>query len=426
MNVLIKNVINVMEDISKIVNISVRNGKIEDINCINANEEEFSEVIDGMGMYIIPGLIDMNCEICDPGYDYKEDMVSISLSAVKSGFTSLTCSPNTDPVIDNKVVVKYVSYIAKENSIINIFPYGHMSKSGHGQEIAEIGEMIKGGIVGISDGNTSIQDNYLLRNIFSYSNMFNIPIITFSEDLSLKQDGIINNGKASFLTGLKGIPDSAEEIVVAKNLILANEKNAKLHLTKISTKRSIELIKIAKNMGVDVTCDVCLHHSIFTENNVLEYDTRYKISPPLRSENDREEIINGLKNNIIDVITSGHAPESFETKKSEFENASFGVSSLEHSFVIAYNYLVLNGALDLCELIKKYTVNPYSILKIENKGKIQLGFDGDFFLFDPKAKTQIISKEFESKAKYSMFEGLELEGAVKYTFVDGNLVYKNI
>lgn len=406
-----------------LVNIHIKNGKIVNENYIGPENEVFEQIIDGKGMYIIAGLIDLNCEICDPGYDYKEDMKSISRSAVKSGFTSLTCSPNTYPVLDNKVVVKYVNYIAKESSIVNIFPYGNMSKSGDGEEIAEIGEMIEGGIIGISDGNVSIQDNYLLRNIFSYSNMFNIPIITFCEDKALKQDGIINNGQTSFLTGLSGIPDTAEEVVVVKNMILAREKSARLHLTKISTKRSIKLIRIAKKIEVDVSCDVCLHHCIFTEKKVLDYNTIYKVTPPLRTENDRMAILEGLQDGTIDVITSGHSPESMETKESEFENASFGVSSLEHSFVIAYNHLVLKGYLSMDELIRKFTINPYKILNIENKGRVQEGYDADFFLFDPSGGTKIICREFESKAKYSMYEGQELKGSVLHTWVNGKLVY---
>lgn len=405
--------------------ILIENGTISDISD-NCNINENTKIIDLNGKYVIPGLIDLNCEVCEPGLDYMEDLITVSKSAVKSGFTSVTANPNTDPIIDNKIIVKHLKILASEKATINIFPYGHMTKDGKGEELTGMGEMYREGIVAVSDGNHSVQDSFVLKNVFKYANMFGIPIITYCEEQSLKNNGLVNLGYASVLTGLVGIPSSSENMYVARNILLAEEENCKIHLTKISTRSSVNLIRYAKKNGINVTCDTCPQYIMFNENDVLEYDTYFKINPPLRTEKDNDSIIEGLIDGTIDAISTGHHPEDLASKRREFESASFGFTGLEPAFLVCYNNLVLKNKLSLYELVKKLSSNGYDILKINNKGKIGIGYDADLFIFDTKKETTIDEKKLESKAKYSVYHNQTFKGSIDMTIVGGKIVYDNL
>ncbi len=422
-NMLFKNAKICQEDDFYISDVLVKDGKIAQISK-DCHISFDTKVIDINNKYIIPGLIDLNCEVCEPGLDFKEDLKTISMSAAKSGFTSLTASPNTDPIIDNKIIVKHVKMLANENASVNIFPYGHMTKDGKNLELSEIGEMYKEGIVAISDGNKSVDDSLILQSIFNYSKMFDVPVITFCDNSLLNNDGLVNLGYASALTGLRGVPASAEEVYVARNIILAKEQKCKVHITKITTKGSVELIRFAKSMGVDVTCDTCPHYIIFDESEVLNYNTYFKVNPPLRTKQDNEAIIEGLVDGTIDAISTGHLPEHSETKNREFESASFGLSGLEPAFLVCYNNLVLTGHLSLFELMKKMGNNAYNILNIKNKGTIEEGADADFFIFDEDGETFIDELKLETKMKYSVYHGQVFKGAVDMTIVGGELIYE--
>lgn len=402
--------------------IFINNGVISEIsdNCTIFDD---TKIIDVQGKYVLPGLIDLNCEVCEPGLDYMEDITSVSKSAVKSGFTSVTANPNTDPIIDNKIIVKHLKMLAKEKALINIFPYGHMTKDGKGEELSGMGEMYKEGIVGVSDGNDSVQDSFVMKNVFNYAKMFDIPIITYCENKLLKNNGLINLGYASVLTGLKGIPASAEKMYVARNIILAEEEDCKVHITKVSTSSSVNLIRFAKKQGIKVTCDTCPQYIMLNEESVLDYDTRFKINPPLRTKSDNEAIIEALKDGTIDSISTGHHPKEVSSKLREFESASFGFAGLEPAFLVCYNNLVLNNHLSLFELIEKLSNNGYDILKIKNKGKIAIGYDADLFIFNAESETTIDESKIESKAKYSVYNGVTFKGAVDLTIVAGNIVY---
>ncbi len=408
------------EDI--VTDILIDNGKIKQISddCFLSFD---TKVIDLKGKYVLPGLIDLNCNVSEPGYDDKEDLRTVSKSAAKSGFTSLTANPNTDPSIDNKIIVGHLNAMAKEKALVNIFPYGHMTKGGLNLELSEMGEMQRAGIVAVSDGNKSVSDSFILKNIFSYANMFDLPIITYCDNPLLTNDGSVNLGYASALTGLRGIPVSAEEVYVARNLILAKEEKCKIHITKITTSASVELIRFAKKMGIDVTCDTCPPYMFLDEEKVINYDTRYKISPPLRTKSDNEALIEGLIDGTIDAISTGHLPEHSKTKKREFESASFGFSGLEPAFIVCYNNLVLNGKLSLYELVSKMSKNAYDIIKIKNKGQICELLDADIFVFDPEGSTYINEKELESKAKYSVYHEQTFKGSVDLTIVGGRIIF---
>ncbi len=421
-NILLKNALICDEVEDYVSDILIKDGVIVQISkdChINFD----TQIIDIKERYVLPGLIDLNCEVCEPGYDFMEDLKTVSHSAAKSGFTSLTANPNTYPVIDNDIIVKHLKTLAKDKSIVNIFPYGHMTKDGENTELSEIGEMYRSGIVAISDGNNSVQDSFILKSILTYAKMFEIPVITVCENKLLSNEGLINQGYASALTGLRGVPASAEEVYVARNMLLAKEENCKIHITKVSTQTSVDLIRFAKSTGVNITCDTCPQYIIFDEESVLEYNPYFKINPPLRTKKDNYAIIEGLMDGTIDCISTGHKPEHEESKRREFESASFGFSGLEPAFLVCYNNLVLESHLTLFELVQKLSKNAYDILKIKDKGLVKVGQDADLFIFDPNSETFLDEKELETKAKYSVFHNTTFKGSIDMTIVGGDIVY---
>lgn len=406
---------------NELLDIFIEKGKIAKIGknlTIECDDETNAE-----GNYILPGLIDMHCNICDPGYEYIEDIETASMSAVKGGFTTITCEPNTKPAIDNKTVVEYIVSKSKMYSLVNILPYGSMSIDCMGNEMSEIGEMHQVGIVGISDGNNTVADACLLRNIFKYSKMFHLPVITHCEDKSLSQSGVMNEGFISTCLGLRGIPREAEEIIVARNIVLAENVGNHLHIAHVSTKGSVQLIREAKKRGVFVTCETCPHYFILTEDAVGEYDTLAKVNPPLRTEQDREAIIEGLSDGTIDVIVSGHSPTNLTDKNKEFDRAEYGISSFETAFALSYTKLVETGILSLQQLVEKMSKNPAAILHLSKKGNIAIGMDADLTIVNIEKSYKVDAFSFYSKAKFSPFHGLEVKGNVIYSVVGGRIIF---
>ncbi len=387
---------------------------------------DFVDTIEAKGRFLLPGLVDMHCNICDPGFELKEDIMSVSRAAIHGGYTSITALPNTSPVIDNKTVV---SYILNNNSKLfhaNIYPYGSMTKGLLGEEIAEIGEMKQAGIVALSDGGNCIKEGGLLGNIMLYTKMFKLPVITTCDDRSISADGVMNKGKYSTEIGLRGIPREAEETIIARDLILAHHNNARLHISLISTKGSVELIRLAKAYNVNVTCDTCPHYFTLTEEAVDSYNTYAKVRPPLRTQEDVEAIINGLVDGTIDVISTGHSPDTIESKNAEFDRASFGISALETAFGLSYNALVKTNILTIQQLVDKMSTTPATILNLTNKGHINIGDDADLIIVDTEHPYNVDASLFSSKAKYSPYDGKELLGKVVCTILAGNLAYLDI
>lgn len=423
MKELIKNgrIISPLYDSEKLLDIYIEKGAIIKIG--ENLQEENAFVTDAEGNYILPGLIDMHCNICDPGYEYIEDIETASMSAVKGGFTTITCEPNTKPAIDNKTVVEYIVSKSKMYSLVNIFPYGSMSIGCKGEEMSEIGEMHQAGIVGISNGNSSVENAGLLRNIFLYSKMFHLPVITHCEDKSLSKNGVMNDGFVSTCLGLRGIPKEAEEIIVARNIVLAENVGNSLHIAHVSTKGSIQLIREAKKRGVPITCEVCPHHFILTEESVCEYNTLVKVKPPLRTQADKEALLEGLADGTVDTIASGHNPTNLTDKNKEFDNADYGISAFETAFALSYTELVETKILTLPQLVEKMSYNPASILNFSKKGKIQEGMDADLIIVNLKDSYKIDSSKFYSKAKFSPFDGKLVKGNILYSVVGGRVIF---
>ncbi|MDL2248649.1 dihydroorotase [Tyzzerella sp. OttesenSCG-928-J15] len=380
-------------------------------------------VIDAGGAYVLPGFIDTNCEICDPGYENIEDLSTATKSAAKGGFTSITGQPTTSPVVDNKTVVSYITGRSKKMSIVNVYVYGSLTMGCEGKHMAEIGEMVNAGVVAVSDGGKCVGDAALMRNIMRYSSMFNIPVITACEDASLSASGVVNEGKVATAYGLIGIPRAAEEIIVSRNIILSENTGCKLHISSVSTKGSVNLIREAKKKGINITCETQPHYFTLTEKSVEGYNTLAKVKPPLRTDEDVEAVIEGLCDGTIDVISSGHRPATIEGKNKEFDMASFGISSLETAFAVSYNALVATGKMTMGKLVEKMNTSPAKLLNLDNKCGLKAGNDADIVIFSGDEEYYINPANFASKAKFSPFGGTTVKGRVKYTIVAGEMVY---
>ena len=409
MTILIKNASIVSKDfnVDEKFDIYIKDSVIEDIAYdINTEAEE---VIDANGFLVMPGCIDMYSKICESGYENKNNIITISQSATSGGYTTIISAPNSQPVIDNKTVVEYVFKKTIEQADVNIFPYGSMTI----------------GAIGLSDGAYSILDTELMRNIFLYSKMFDVPVITFCEDRNLSRNGVVNDGIMATKMGLIGIPNVAEDIIVSRNLLLAKSTEARIHITHITTKGAVDLIRQGKEDGINVTADTCAHYFTLSEKALEGYNTFAKVSPPLRTEEDIQAIIEGLKDGTIDAIATGHTPASIERKITEFDNAAFGISSLEVSFPVSYTELVEKGILSVNEFIDKMSYNPSKILGLNKKGCIKKGNDADIIIVDTKKEFEIQGKNFFSRAKYSPYDNKKVKGKIVVTIVKNKVFHFN-
>ncbi len=383
-------------------------------------EDDEAVVIDATDCYIVPGLIDLHCNIQDPGFDYKETMLTVGQSAINGGFTTLTINPNTVPRIDNKAIVEYIISKAKNECPVQVVPYGNLTRNGEGKVMSEIGEMQLAGIAAVSDGDHAIQDTDLMRNLCNYCSMFDIPVIAHCENRLISNGNEINEGAISTYLGIQGAPITAETIHLARNILLANEFGTKLHITHVSTAQSVEMIRQFKKQGFKLTCETSPQYFTLNEEAAMGYNTLVKVNPPLRTAADVEAIIKGLRDGIIDTISSDHCPDTIDSKEVEYTLASFGISSLETAFSLSYTYLVEQGHLNMEQLIDKMSHKPAQILTL-NKGTIQVGSTADLTIFNPNEDYYIDASKFKSKARYSPYDGLVIKGRVKYTLVNGKL-----
>ena len=385
-------------------------------------EKKHARVINMEGKIVLPGFIDMHCSICDPGQEYIEDIETVSRSAARGGFTTITCLPNTIPTIDNKTVVEYIVSKSKAKALINIYPYGSISVGCEGREMASIGEMRHAGIVGISDGDEFIDEAYFLRNVMNYAKMFDLPIITHCEDRGLSGKGVMNQGYTASSLGLAGMPREAEDVIVARNLILAENTGARLHLAHISTKGAVQLVREAKGRGVSVTCETSPHYFLLTEQAAMEYNTLAKTNPPLRTQEDVDAILQGILDGTIDVIASGHMPTTESDKNKEFDRAAYGISSLETVFSLCHTRLVVTGLLSLQQLVQLLSEKPAEILGLNHKGRIAVNMDAEFAVVDTQVQEKIEPAHFASKAKFSPFAQEEVQGRVLYSMIGGKVI----
>jgi dihydroorotase len=382
-----------------------------------------SEEIDASGLYVFPGLIDMHVHLRDPGFEYKEDIESGSKAAVKGGFTQICCMPNTNPITDNKVVVSYIKHKAQEVGLCKVHPIGAITKGEKGEQLAEIGEMKKAGAVAISDDGVTVKNSRLMRLAMEYASGFDIKCLCHCEDKELVDGGVVNEGLSSTIAGLKGIPRAAEDIIIAREIALAESLDVPVHICHVSTHSGVRLIRDAKRAGVKVTAETCPHYFAVTDEIITSFDTRTKVNPPIREEVDKQAILAGLKDGTLDCIVTDHAPHHINDKNVEYPAAAFGISGIETSFGFAITYLYKAGVLSLNELADRMSAAPARILGLDG-GEIKEGGVADLMIANLNENWVVDPEKFVSKGKNSPIGGYTLDGVVKYTIVDGDVKYK--
>jgi dihydroorotase len=415
-------VIDPVNDFDKITNVIIADGVIKAVNDTVPAEFSSAKILDARGKWVIPGLMDMHVHLREPGREDKETIATGTQAAAAGGFTSVACMPNTTPALDEESKIRYVIQHA-EQCPCKIYPIGAISKGLEGEELAPMGEMVRAGARAVSDDGKSVTKSNIMRNAFNYTKSFNIPIICHCEDSALSQKGHMNEGVVSTRLGVRGIPTIAEEIIVARDLLLAEYTQARVHIAHVSTAGSVRLIRDAKKRGVNVTAETCPHYISQTDEDVGQYDTHKKMNPPLRTAKDREIVIEGLLDGTIDVIASDHAPHVPEEKDVEFEAANFGVIGLETSFSVINTHLVKKGILSPAEMVKKMSVTPNKILGVSG-GSLSTGAAADIAIVDTDTSWVVDPKNFFSKSRNTSFEGYTLQGYVTTTILDGHVVYE--
>jgi dihydroorotase len=384
----------------------------------NINIED--EVIYAEGKIVAPGLIDVHVHFREPGVEYKEDILSGSKAAARGGFTTVVCMANTAPAVDNIETLKYINDI-KKHSPINILQAATVTKELKGTEIVNMEELIEHGAAGFSDDGLPIMDTNIVLNAMLESKRLNMPISLHEEDPRLINSPGINEGKISEKLGIKGATHLAEDVMVARDCIIAIETGAKVNFQHISSGLSVDIIRWAKSMGADITAEASPHHFSMTEEDILEFNTNAKMNPPLRTENDRLKLIEGLKDGTIDIIATDHAPHSKEEKSREFSKSPSGIIGLETALSVGITYLVKDKHLTIMQLLEKMTLNPARLYNLQSG--IKEGNKCDLVVFDINERW--IADEFYSKSSNSPFQGKELWGKVKYTICGGKVVYED-
>lgn len=385
-------------------------------------EESGAKVIDARGLHVFPGLIDMHVHLREPGYEYKEDIASGAAAAVHGGFTQVCCMPNTQPVCDNAAVVGYIVARSKEVGLCKVRPIGAITKGEQGETLAEIGKMKDAGAVALSDDGRPVPSARMMRLGMEYASDFGLICLSHCEDKSLADGGCVNEGYNSTLAGLKGIPRAAEEVMIAREIVLAETLGKRVHICHVSTKGGVQLIREAKARGVAVTAESCPHYFSLTDDIILSYDANTKVNPPVREAEDVAAIKEGLRDGTLDCIVTDHAPHHADEKNVEYDLAAFGISGIETSFSLSYTELVKGGVLSLEQLAERMSAAPARILGLEG-GSLTEGGVADIMLADLNERYVIDSKKFLSKGKNTPFNGREVFGKVKYTIVDGEVKF---
>lgn len=421
---LIKNgrVIDPANNVNQVTDVLIENGVISKVG-VGLKPTPTDVVINAEGTLVLPGLVDMHVHFRQPGGEGKETILTGSQAAVRGGVTSVCTMPNTQPVSDNRQIVEFVLAEAQKAQLLHLYPAAAITKGLEGKELTEIADLKAAGVVAITDDGHPVMNAEIMRRAMEYARMCGVVVISHSEDLSLTEHGVMNEGIVATRMGLCGMPNMSEAVMVAREILLAELTGAHIHCTHISTKESVDLIRQAKTKGVRVTCDATPHHLTLTEESVIGYNTNMKMNPPLRTRADIEALRQGLKEGIIDAVATDHAPHSESDKDVEFDHAPFGVIGLETSLGVIAAELVGKGELSWSELVLHMSTKPSEILGIP-AGTLSPGRPADIILVDPQKKWKVIPEEFRSKSRNSPFVGWELQGKVIMTICCGEIVYK--
>ncbi|MDA8307004.1 MAG: dihydroorotase [Deltaproteobacteria bacterium] len=425
-NLILRNgrVIDPARGFDAVASVLIENGKVVEVGAnieIGTERRREFEQIDAGDKWIVPGLIDMHVHLREPGEEYKETISSGTRAAVAGGFTSVACMPNTHPVNDCAAVTQFILKKAADEGVCRVFPVAAISKGLEGRNLSEFGDLRAAGAAAVSDDGRPVEGSLLMRRALEYAKTFDLSVISHCEDLGLSAGGLMNEGRVSTRLGLRGIPRAAEEVMAARDILLAELTGARVHLAHISTAGSVALIREAKKRGIPVTAETAPHYFTLDEELLSTFDPVYKVNPPLRAREDIEAVKAGLRDGTIDVIASDHAPHSTVEKDLEFEYAANGMIGLESSLPLILR-LVSDGVLSPAEAIAKVTQNPARILSIPF-GALSKGAPADLTLIDPRVKYTIDARKFASKSRNCPFDGMEVQGRAVMTIVDGRVVF---
>ena len=406
----------------------IEDGRVVGLMSHSDNTPEGAEVIDATGLIVAPGFIDMHVHLREPGHEYKETIASGAAAAVAGGFTTVCAMPNTDPVNDNAAVTRFIIEQAERANLADVLPIGAVTKNSEGTQLAEIGEMKNAGIVAVSDDGRPVPSAGMMRRAMEYARGFDLPIIDHCEDRSLARGGVMHEGHWSLVLGLRGMPAAAEEVDAIRDCALAELTAARVHLAHVSTRGAIQAVRHAKEKGLAVTCEVAPHHWTLTDEAVAggqigtPYDTDTKMSPPLRSRDHVQAILDGLRDGTVDVIASDHAPHHADEKALEFDQAPFGIIGLETSVSLAIE-LVTQGVISLDRLVELYATHPAAVLRLDDRGTFRSGARADVTIIDPEHAWTYVASSSKSKSRNTPFDGRKMTGAAVATIVAGRIVF---
>lgn len=409
-------------NLDQVSDLLVKDGKIIESGKIKGKDGW--SVVDLSGKMVFPGLIDMHVHLREPGREDKETIRTGSMAAVAGGFTGIACMPNTDPVNDCETVTRYIKEKAEDVNKANVYPVGAITKRSEGRELAEIGEMLKAGIVAVSDDGRPVQNNQVMRRAMEYAGIFDIPVLDHCEDMHLAAEGSMNESFVSTELGLRGINSAAEEIQVARDVILSRLTGTRVHICHISAAESLEQVRSAKARDIRISCEAAPHHFILTEDNVRTFDPNYKMNPPLRSHRDVEAVIEGLVDGTIDCIATDHAPHLKLDKQETFDVSANGIIGLETSVPLVFDRLVLKGVITPLRMAELMSLNPARILGLD-RGTLGPGCTADITVIDPEMEATVEPENFASKARNCPFAGWKLKGWPVMTMVSGRIAWQS-
>ncbi len=404
-------------------NILIEDGRVTAILQEGAEFPSDCEIYDATGCLVTPGLIDLHVHLREPGQEHKETIATGCASAVAGGFTSVCPMPNTNPINDNAAITRFMIEQSESAGLAKVFPVGAITKGSDGKQLAEMGEMKSAGAVAVSDDGRPVPNAGMMRRAMEYARDFNLPVVDHCEDKSLSAGGVMHEGSVSLLLGLKGMPAAAEDNDVYRDILLAKETEAHLHIAHISTAGAVNAVRGAKDQGLKVTCEVTPHHFTLTDRAVEGYDTNTKMAPPLRSEEHLEAILEGIKDGTIDAIATDHAPHHVDEKALEYDRAPFGIVGLETALALSIEELVNTGLIDLPRLVEMLSSNPSKLFNLEGRGTLKPGSFADITIIDTELNWKFDAHESKSKSRNSPFDGREFTSRVVATIVDGRIVH---
>ena len=424
MKLLIANgyVIDPAQQINSGRNLLIEDGRVVGILDRSEPLPEDAQLFDATGLVVAPGFIDLHTHLREPGQEYKETIATGVAAAVAGGWTSVCAMPNTDPINDNPAITRFMIEQAEVAQLANVFPIGAITKGSGGKELAEMGEMKNAGIVAVSDDGRPVPTSAMMRRAMEYARGFDLTVVDHCQDQSLSAGGVMHEGRWSLILGLRGMPAAAEDVDAVRDCVLAKLTGAKVHIAHVSTRGAVEVVRTAKQDGLQVTCEVTPHHWTLTDEAVNEYDTNTKMSPPLRSQDHVDAILEAMKDGTIDAIATDHAPHHLDEKGLEFDQAPFGITGLETAVGLAFD-LVHRGLIDLERVVEMCSTNPARIFSLTDRGTLKPNSHADITILDPQFEWVFDVASSKSKSRNTPFHNRRMQGAAVATIVGGRLVY---